>query len=782
MRLTLAASIFALAVLAAACGGGGKSGMLPSSPGQPSGPSGPSGAMSHFAVSLKFPPATQQANARKPFLLSSSTQSIEFGVVPQGQGTPTPAEWQLFSIAAPACQTNATTGVETCTFTVQAPFGTDIFYVETFSVTTPTATSIALASFNSGPIVVPSPGSSSPPASLSFVVNGVVASVKLTVASADPLTSNNQIFTASVASTPQTLGITPFDATGTPILAQTFASPGITISVSPAPAGVGLVFTPTCATSSSSVGRSTKRRALLATSSTITIGCAADLANVQYVYDGTVGFDPNQHIADTYTISAAQLVSPAPSPATISLASTIVTQQVATGPFEYSWEEPTLQTMPNGTLLYAYSYGGGTPALGTFDPATQTLSPPATFNGISGLFGSSALTVAPNGTLWVAEGSSGLYCYSSVANAMSGAAPTIAGAFPKIPAASNDNLWIEGVAADSAGNLWYVGWDSDYDGPGPGPQVYAGYLNTSSGCVATGATASFFLNSAYNDEPVYVTALPSGGIAVQNTFYYPVNGNALYVIKTTSPSTIPAIFPALADGYSSGLAADGAGNIYGAFSTQSAADIESMASGGSALTSLTSLPPTAGSAFPTPEPTAMAAFGPNGGAADRLAYIDSNNGLGLIENLPASPMPLLVNLPNVYQSLATTYATDGTEYVLYSDASTNLYLAHILTTRTWSVASTQVTNFCNDGFPQLVGILERSDSGPFSFSVSGGSVAATPMPGTDHDYLLTNLASSSGSFNVTIGDSHGRTETIPFTSTENSDTCGIARRHPQPPH
>ncbi|HVA27019.1 MAG TPA: hypothetical protein VNF68_02500, partial [Candidatus Baltobacteraceae bacterium] len=87
MRISVAATVFALAVLAAACGGG-TSGVVPTAqaPGQPP----VSGAKARLTVVLKIPPATQQSHARKPFFVSPNTQSIAFAVLPSGSGTPTP--------------------------------------------------------------------------------------------------------------------------------------------------------------------------------------------------------------------------------------------------------------------------------------------------------------------------------------------------------------------------------------------------------------------------------------------------------------------------------------------------------------------------------------------------------------------------------------------------------------------------------------------------------------------------------------------------------------------
>jgi hypothetical protein len=157
MRLRVSGLFFVLGALLVACGGGGKSGVLPNATQPNGGGTLPAQATKQLAVVLKFPPANQQSHARKPFFVSANTQSIVFAVVPNGSGTPTPAQEQTFPVATPSpCATTAAGG-ETCSFSVAAPYGTDIFYVATFAVPSPNASSSPLASFVSGAIAIGSP-------------------------------------------------------------------------------------------------------------------------------------------------------------------------------------------------------------------------------------------------------------------------------------------------------------------------------------------------------------------------------------------------------------------------------------------------------------------------------------------------------------------------------------------------------------------------------------------------------------------------------------------------
>ena len=97
MRLRVGCLLFFLGALLAACGGGGTSGIVPGVPQQTGGAPAPAQTGDRqLAVVLKIPPASQQSHARRPFFVSTNTQSIVFAVVPNGSGTPTPAQEQSF--------------------------------------------------------------------------------------------------------------------------------------------------------------------------------------------------------------------------------------------------------------------------------------------------------------------------------------------------------------------------------------------------------------------------------------------------------------------------------------------------------------------------------------------------------------------------------------------------------------------------------------------------------------------------------------------------------------
>jgi hypothetical protein len=180
MRPQIVGLLVAFGALLAACGGGGKA-MLPSiaqpsasaatTPGQQ--------ATRRMAIVFNVPPASKQSKARKPFYVSPNTQSIAIAVIPNGSGTPTPSELQVFPVTTPSPCATTGAGGETCTFNVSAPYGTDIFYVATFAVASPNpaSTTVPLASFVSGAIVISSPGPGPTPTPLTFTLNGIVNSV-----------------------------------------------------------------------------------------------------------------------------------------------------------------------------------------------------------------------------------------------------------------------------------------------------------------------------------------------------------------------------------------------------------------------------------------------------------------------------------------------------------------------------------------------------------------------------------------------------------------------------
>ena len=79
MRTLLTGSLFALALLVAACGGGGGSGMLPSAGGSVGITQGQTTKM---PIELYVPAPSKQSSSRKPFYISSGTQSFGELAVP----------------------------------------------------------------------------------------------------------------------------------------------------------------------------------------------------------------------------------------------------------------------------------------------------------------------------------------------------------------------------------------------------------------------------------------------------------------------------------------------------------------------------------------------------------------------------------------------------------------------------------------------------------------------------------------------------------------------------
>jgi len=761
MRLRLAWVLFVLGVLAAGCGGGGKSGVLPGAGSNGAGAvttSAPASTKTTRAtIALYVPPANKQAS-RKPLYISPNTQSLGVLVVPYTGSpipSPSPANLQIFPVATPSPCAAASGGGETCTFVVTAPVGTDVFLVAAFAQASPNANAAPLSAYVSGPVVVslsPSPGASP----LAFTLNGIVNSVAVTVASPDPgNTPNTQVFTVGVP-TSAPVAVTAYDSSGNLIMSAPtlpYYSP-IVIQASPAADGLtlSLIGASACGSSASGV--------------TATINCAGDLNDVQVGYDGTPRPDASDHLIDAYSVYSTTAPNPTPSPANYVLASNIEAYPLVTsGNYVYSG---FIGRETSGQFWFA-SYIGSGWITGTFDPSTATAGAQGSLTGIASTAWSMAM--APNGNLWVND-EGPLACFTSIA----GGSPVVSGLYPWT--SGGDSIYPYGIAVDANSNLWYVGYDSDYEGP---PPSYAGYFSASSSCATPSPNppiAQFTLSGDTEEESTNIAPLASGnGVAIVSNSLYDIP-NPLFLVTTSSPATVSG-YPSVLSGsyqYGGGVAVDGAGNTYGAFynSGGAAADVEELSSGAGALTQLLLLPPSPAAGLPNPEPASLQAFSPTGGAADRMQYIDYDyEALGLVESVPSSPLPILVSLPNSVDPFQTVYNSHGGEYVLDMDANQNLNLVRVLPTKTWWVPNISLNSGCSSA--ALLTILERGDSGPFTVSIPAASgVTATQLPGADHDFWLS--ASGTVSFTATVTDAHGRQENFNVTSTPSYVTCGVAHR------
>jgi hypothetical protein len=754
VRIRLVWVLFALGVVVAGCGGGGKSGLVPTVTGPASGGNNsPTNAKTtHASISLYVPPANRQASSRKPFYIAAGTQAFGVVVIPYPSTMPSPiptTNIQIFPVTTPSPCAVASSGGETCNFTVTAPIGTDLFVVAAFATSAPNGNTTPLSAFVSGAVTVsanPSPGASP----LSFTLNGIVYNVAVTVASPDPgNTPNTQVFTVGIP-TSAPLAMSAYDAAGNQVMSDPtlpYYSP-IVVQASPASDGLTLSLTSSSACGSSASGASA------------TIDCGGDLSNLQVTYDGTPRPDANDHLIDNYTVAASAQPSASPSPANFVLASNIESWQLNANTYVY---DGYLGTLSSGVFWYiAYLEGPGWSS-GTFDPSTDTASAAVPLPVASGVL--SAAT-SSTGNLWIVDafgsGSSTMACYTSPSSGSQIVTIT--------PYVNGDPVRVSAVAVDSLDNLWYVGYDDDEGG------MYGGYFNVSTGCAAPNPNPPVPQFTLTNNSPAdyyaALTAIPGGGAAMIADGEY---GHGVWVMTPTGPTTVSPVAPLLSSAAGYGIAVDGAGTTYAGFTSGSTSDVETLASGGSTMAALLDLPPNPVGALPNPQPSAaLNAFSPVGGAADRLEYTDRGyQALGLIESVPASPMPILVSLPNSAYVLPAAYSSHGGEYVLDMDANSNLNLVRALPTKTWSVPNISLNSACSSA--ALLTILERGDSGPFNLNIPVTSgVTATQLPGTDHDFWLS--ASGTVSFTATVSDAHGRTESFNITSTPSSLTCGAAHR------
>ncbi|HUA09961.1 MAG TPA: hypothetical protein VMA98_11915 [Candidatus Acidoferrales bacterium] len=736
-----------LLLVAAACAGGGTFGVPAAAPALTSGGAVQSGGRTARANMTFYIPPPAVQNARKPFYISSNTQAFGVLVVPAGtviaSPPPLPSGIQVFAVTTPSPCAVSSSGGESCTFTVSAPVGNDVFYVDAFATASPGISSIPTAAFISGPVMIPaSPAPGATP--LGFTLNGAVYKVAVAVASPDPgNTPNTQLFTALVP-TSAPLAITAYDAGNNVVMsapsAPFFAPIVINASPSASLVTLSLINNSPCGSSASGVQAS--------------IACAGDLNDLQVVYNGKTTPDPSDNTLDAFTIAATAQPNPSPSPANIVLASNVVDYPIDTGNSYVS--NGLLRALADGDLLYTYT-NGSSAYIGTFTPSNATATTPVLMTNVANPL---AVAVAPQGAFWLLDEEDGgdhADCWSSLSGALSGSAPKYS--FEPLDPATGNPVEFETLSVDSANEVWIAGSDAATG------LSYAAYFSTASGCPSTAPALTTVALNAGNegDESFFSAPLAGGGIAYNSVY------SGIY-LATTALSSVNPFTAALGSGVTSGgVAVDPAGNVYAAFYANQSADIESMPPNGTSLTSLVSLVPTSPGSG-NARPYHLSVFSPTGAAADRAAYVDDNFlALGHVGNLNTTPSNFLVALQYPYSLYQTAYGPNGALYVLYlaynpvSDAYA-LEIARAVTTRTWSMPMTSASNDCDYA---VLSINERSvDSGPFTVVASPApAVSIGPMPGTDHDYVIEPVDTNSATVQLTVTDINGRTQVIPsFTA------------------
>jgi hypothetical protein len=738
MRLRIVGLLVALGALLAACGGGGGGKAVLPSISQPtaSAPTTPGQqATKRMAMTINIPPASKQSKARRqPYFVSPNTQSIAIAVVPNGSGTPVPSELQVFPVTTPSPCATTNAGGESCTFNVTAPYGTDIFYVATFAVASPNpaSTTVPLASFVSGAIVISSPVPGVTPSPLAFTMNGIVYSVAVTVPSPDPSnTPNTQVMVvASPTSVP--LGITPYDSSGAPILADAFLAP-IPVIVTPPGEGIGLTLTSASPCPGSS-GNTTP-------SSVVDIGCAADLANVQIVYPGTIFADSSDHIIDTFAIAAPQQASPSPSPASVVLASNVISSVPPAGGVTYNIGY--LQALPSNVIAYMLTTNSATTAAyGTLNVATGAYSTALTLT--TGTYPTSFYTMS-DGSIWVTNGTSdSLQCFAPGATT---ATPLNLSGFMQ---------YVDDVTFDGT-NLYVAGY--------MGSNNVISYGPITSQCNVTLGPAVTLPNSVDTDSALLMVPQTSGGVLVdgqQDGGAWTMTGSG--VATQLNPGFTPG------SGFGGGVGIDGTGVGYFIFNPEPNGTLFNLTSGGTSFNAspLLTLPP-----MQTGSLGALAAFGPNNGSADRIGYAATpHNAFGIVEGPnSATPVQIVATIGNA--SLQTygqdvAVSTGGAGFIAYTNVNTGtMNIARTYYTTTWWAPVTALAKGQGGGVNNTFSVDERGDSGPFTITTVGTPPSCytgnSLLSGTDHTFVLGNSLSSPCTVTLQISDKNGRAQVVTVT-------------------
>lgn len=314
-------------LLAACGGGGGGSAPLPNA--------GPGQRTSSAVFTISIPAKTANAK-RKPGYISPNTQSLTIAV-----NGGAPSVTQNVTPTSGGCTTSA--GATTCNVSVTAPVGSDTFTVALYSGTNASGTKLATGSVNATV--------SATPTSVPITLDGVVASVAITLANAAP-------YTGSATSIPVT--VVAKDSSGATIIAPGGYNPAITLtdsdtsghtSLSP-----GTLSDPTTAVMLNYDGSATVASATISASITGTITSVTPAKlTPQSIENGgggvgvvTLGGNTFAEVPTAAGLLQVQIASggalPSPSPS-----ASPVTTLLSLNP-----EPDACAIAPNGAKIYAY--------------------------------------------------------------------------------------------------------------------------------------------------------------------------------------------------------------------------------------------------------------------------------------------------------------------------------------------------------------------------------------------------------------------------------------------
>jgi streptogramin lyase len=210
--------LIALLVLCA-CGGGGSSSFVPSATPTPAGTNAPSSPYTiSFVVNV---PAASTSTAKRSSYVSPSTGSIAFALE-SVNGTPSSTAPTIAAISATAAGCRAAQSGYSCTISVSAPAGNDVFSITTYQSANGTGTVLA-----STTLAATVSASSSPNITLSL--GGIPAAVSFSPARL-PLVNDGNVHRFAVT-------LNAADASGATIVgASTYQSP-VSLQIENDPAG-----------------------------------------------------------------------------------------------------------------------------------------------------------------------------------------------------------------------------------------------------------------------------------------------------------------------------------------------------------------------------------------------------------------------------------------------------------------------------------------------------------------------------------------------------------------
>lgn len=743
MRAVFALILFVFAAALAACGGGSHGSIVPSSgtPGGGGNNSAPSSAKSTRATISIFVPSANKQASRKRLYVPTDTAAFGIFVTPYPSGTPyaipsaMPAGIQIFPAATPSPCVSASGGMS-CSLTVTAPIGNDLFVIAALKDASPSPNDVPLSVYvNTAPIAISA--SAAPGATpIPFVLNGIVYYVAISVPSPDPGNSpNTQVFTA-LASQTATLGIQAYDADNQYVVSpatQAFYSP-IVISASPASKGVTLSLANPSQCGSTASG------------ATATIACAGDLNDLQVSYDGTTHPDSSDHAIDAFVIAATAQPSPAPAPATIVLASNVVSWPIsgmtnASGGFLFPYNSTSMAYVVTN---YSNAYAG------SFTYSTGALSSQAT---ISGLYDPVSIAVGPSGTVWAVDnndGSTVIDCWSTLSDLVAGDPPNSSDFTPLYV---GDSLYVAGITVDPQNNVWFDAYDENSGG-----NTYLGEFPQSGTSCTPGTVSYVSIEGTYQQSSALAPLTQHAGVVLNSL------DGGLYVATTANLGGSAQNVAVLNSGYSaapSSIAVDATETAYGVFGS-TYGDLESVPYGGSPSSLLTLVPSTSVDDY-TSDPAFLSLFSSSGSAADRAIYADLDfYMLGVIGNLGSSPTTQLVSLGSPDNILATLYGPNGQQYALYEPGTNGTRLpaiARAVNTHTWSVPPSTQSMYLGCDPTGFFSVNERQGDSFTVTNVTGGTI--TPFAASSHDFVI-DADTLPTTMTATIADGNGRAQALTF--------------------